>query len=261
MDRTLFTAPMIETFRACKRAYKLAFVDRLEGGSASTSWLCKRFILKALTEVHRCRLNNLPQVQKYLGQHWPAQKMATDGDPTAQERCIQMFRFVYRVLSSYVMRPYKPEGAEVGAVSLKMRARVPHKKVYLEDTFDLVLWHPDKRQLELVDFHLHPLKPFDPAWPAPSLLVRHFLAQRLKMRWPFESLIFTFCRLQTDSMSIASLELSDGVMAVHWPELLSTIDQMNAENDFPAHQTDLCKRCGFFSRCWAQQAGDVTMTA
>jgi hypothetical protein len=262
MDRTLFTPPMIETFRACRRAYKFAFLSGDRAAvQTSLSSLCKRFVLKALAEIHRCRLNNVPQVQKFLGQHWPSQRIATNDDPAAQERCIQMFRFVYRLLTRYIMCPYKPEGAEMGAVNLKMRARVPHSKVYLEDTFDLILWHPDKKQLELVDFHLHALKPFDPAWPAPSLLVRHFLAQRLKARWPFESLLFTFCRLQVDNMSIASIELADSLVSLHWPELMRTIEEMNAEQEFAAHRSQLCKRCDFLSECLSMEQSDGVVPA
>lgn len=260
MDRTLFTPPMIETFRTCKRAYRFAFLEKANApAKTSLSTLCKRFVLKALVEIHRCRLTNLPQVQKYLGQHWPAQKLALQDDAAAQEKCIQMFRFVYRLLTNYITHPYAPHGSEVAAVSLKMRARVPHTKVYLEDTFDLVLWHPDKRQLELVDFHLHPLKPFDPAWPAPSLLVRHFLAQRLKARWPFETVSFTFCRLQLESISVASVELSDSLAALHWPELMRTIQQMNDEREFAPHESSLCKRCSFLTECLAMgQSGDLS---
>ena len=106
----------------------------------------------------------MPAVQKYLGQNWPSEKLAAEDDLQGQERSIQAFRFVYRILRNYISNPYKPKGSEVCGVSLKVRARVPHSKAYLEDTFDLILWHPERRTLELVDFHLSPLKPFDPAW-------------------------------------------------------------------------------------------------
>src|SRR6185437_10389882 len=196
MDRTLFTPPMIETFRVCRRAYQLAFHSKqgTAGEPTRLSTLCKRFLLKALAEINRSRIHTLPQVQKYLGQNWPADRLVSQDDSDAQEKTIQAFRFVYRILMHYIKAPYKPQGSEVAAVSLKVRARVVHSKAYLEDSFDLILWHPEKRILELVDFHLQPLKPFDPAWPAATLLIRHFLAQRLRGRWPFDKLVFTFCQ-------------------------------------------------------------------
>lgn len=251
MDRTLFSPPMIETFRVCRRAYQFAFganqVDKI-----SMSSLTKRFLLRALCEIHRGKVRSLPEIQKYLGQHWPTERFAAEGDSDQQERAVQAFRFVYRVLTHYVSAPYKPRGAEIAAANMKVRARVPHLKVYLEETLDLILWHPEKATLEIVDFHLHPLKPFDPAWPAPSLLVRYFLSDRLRQRWPFQKLVFTFCQLTTQGIVPVSIELDESVFRLHWPEVVKTLEQMkNAHDDYEPHKTPLCKRCQFLSECTA----------
>jgi hypothetical protein len=253
MDRTLFTPPMIETFRVCRRAYQLAFLSGREPSKEPLrlSTLCKRFLLRALCEINRARLTNMAQVQKYLGQNWPAEKLAAEDDAQAQERSIQAFRFVYRILGHYISNPYKPKGSEVAAVSLKVRARISQSKAYLEDTFDLILWHPETRTLELVDFHLSPLKPFDPAWPASTLMIRHFLAQRLKVRWPFEKLVLTFCQLHSDGLTPVTIELDEAVVRLHWPEVLKTIDEMKSEEEFAPHRSAMCKRCHFLSTCLA----------
>lgn len=251
MDRTLFTPPMIETFRVCRRAYQLAFGSERQGpGFVKLQTVCKRFLLRALAEIHKGRIQNLPQVQKYLGQHWPAERLVVDGDDiTGQEKSIQAFRFVYRVLSNYVSNPYRPKGGEPAGICMKVRARVPHSKVYLEDTFDLLIWHPEKRELELVDFHLSPLKPFDPAWPSPSILVRYFLAQRLKQRWPFDKLVMTYCQLNSQGFTPVSIQMDESIFRLHWPDLLKTIDQMKDPEDYAPHRSNACRRCQFLTQC------------
>jgi hypothetical protein len=247
MDRTLFTPPMIETFRSCRKAYEFAFNDRQEVERMKLSNLCKRFLLKALAEINRTRLTNVQQVQKFLGQHWPADRLNSDVNSATQEKNVQAFRFVYRVLCNYIAHPYKPELSETAAVNLKVRARVPHSKVYLEDTFDLILWHPHTKHLEFVDYHLHPLKAFDPAWPSASLLVKQFLAERLRTRWPFEKLSITFCQLLPDGIATTNIELDENVYRLHWPELLKTVEEMKNPAAFdPEH---LCRRCQFLSQC------------
>src|SRR5688572_16594175 len=127
MDRTLFTPPMIETFRVCRRAYQWAFCGSQESKSERTkvSTLCKRFMLRAIADINRQRVRDMHGVQKFLWQHWPAQEFTGGSDPVAQERVIDAFRFAYRALTAYVQRPYRPEGAAVAAVNLKVRARIP----------------------------------------------------------------------------------------------------------------------------------------
>jgi hypothetical protein len=270
MDRTLFTPPMIETFRVCRRAYQMAFLGGRQGPEkVKLQTVCKRFLLRALSEIHKGRIQNLPQVQKYLGQHWPAERLIFDGDDLrGQEQGIQAFRFVYRVLTNYISDPYRPKGGEPAGISLKVRARVPHSKVYLEDTFDLIIWHPEKRVLELVDFHLSPLKPYDPAWPASALMVRYFLAQRLRQRWPFDKLVMTYCQLHSDGLTPVPIEIDDAIFRLHWPELLKTINQMKDPQDYAPHRNPMCRRCQFLTECVAmgpaaeeEPKGEVSLTA
>lgn len=255
MNRTLFTPAMIETFAVCRRAYDLAFVAGALAGNPNQprklkmSTICKRFLLKALADIHRGRLTNMQSVQRFLGQHWPNRDMALACDAVGQDDVINAFRFAYRALSSYVKSPYKPHGSSVAAVNLKVRARVPHVKVYLEDTFDLVLWHPDTKTLELVDFHLNPLKPFDPAWPGTTLLVRHYLAQRLQVRWPFENLLFTYARIGENHHHPQSFTLDEGVCHLHWLTLVEKLEAMKAPQDFAPNRNPLCKHCQFLSQC------------
>ncbi len=243
MDRTLLSPSMIETFRVCRRAYQLAFLkagERIE----PTGSILKRFLLKALAEINRGRVTTVNQVQKFTGHHWPVDKIdAEDG--------VRAFLFAYKALTNYVLKPYKPEGAQVVAVSLKVRARVPHDRVYLEDTFDLILWYPHEKRLEFCDFHLNPLKPFNPAWPSASMLVKQFLAERLKTRWPFEKISLTFLRLGVQGVMPATFELDESLYRLHWPELLKTIEAMKDPEDFAPHVSDLCRRCEFLTRCTA----------
>lgn len=253
MDRTLFTPPMIETFRVCRRAYQMAFLKGGEAGpeKTKTSTLSKRFLLKALAEINRGRITTVCQVQKFLGANWPGDRLSLNASSAAQEENIQAFRFVYRVLTSYIVRPYRPEKAQIAAVNLKVRARIPHSHVYLEDTFDLVLWHAETRSLEFVDYHLHALRPFDPAWPSASLLVKQFLAERLRSRWQFEKLAVTFCQVKPEALVTTSVDLDEAVYRLHWPELLSTVEEMKDPEDYAPHRNALCKRCQFLSACLA----------
>lgn len=243
MDRTLFTPPMIETFRVCRRAYRLAYTQGGEAENARSSAICKKFILKALAEINRGRIVTVNQVQKFLGQHWPVEKIR-------QEDCVKAFLFAYKTLTNYVVKRYRPDGAEVAAVNLKVRARLTNDRVYLEDTFDLVLWHRGERRLEFVDYHLHPLKSFDQSWPSPSILVKHFLAERLRSRFPFEKLTLTFCRVSPQGFTTTSLQLDEAICRAHWPQVLETIEEMKqAEHEVSAvAQACLCKRCACLSR-------------
>ena len=73
------------------------------------------------------------------------------------------FLYVYKTLLRYLSRTYRPTGSRVVGVALNIRARVPHVQVYIEDTFDLILWYPAERKLEFVDFTMQPLKAADPS--------------------------------------------------------------------------------------------------
>ena len=216
---------MIETFRTCKRAYELAFTRFSSGPNRSTlSSLCKRFVLKAVAEVNRGRLSNVQQVQKYMGQGWPLQR--TSEDLAEKDLCTRAFLFAFKTLNRYVSKPYRPAGSEIAAVALKVRARVAHVRVYVEDTIDLILWYPSEKRLELVNFQMQPLKPVDPAWPNASLVVKAYLAERLKIRWPFEKLSIMTCRLGTQDYVPISVVVDENLYKAHWAEVAKALEEM-----------------------------------
>src|SRR5688572_15773063 len=220
MDKTLFTPAMIETFQVCRRAYQLAFEMVRDRPEAPTpGGVCKRFLLKGLAEINRGRLCTVNQVQKFTGTHWPSDKLKAD-------EAVKAFLFAYKTLTNYVGKPYRPEGSLLAGVGLKVRARIPHNRVYLEDSFDLILWYPQERRLEFVDFHINPLKPFDEAWPPASILVKQFLAERLQCRWPFDKLSMTFCRVGTQGYTTNTIDLDEKLYRLHWTQLLKTVEEM-----------------------------------
>ncbi len=250
MDRTLFTPAMIETFRACKRAYELAFLKSHESAvGQKLSTLCKRFLLKAIAEVNRGKIKTVNEAQRFIGQHWNSLKIENDAAEDLQTKSVQAFRFAYRALTAYVARPYKPANTEIVAVNTTMRARVPHAAVYLEDVFDLILWHPEQKVLEVVDYHLNPLKSFDPSWPAPSILIKQFLCEKLRSRLPFETIRLTFVQIQSQGQQINSVDLDETVYRLHWPNIVETLSEMKSATEFPAHQGETCKRCEALAPC------------
>lgn len=248
MDRTLFTPAMIETFRVCKRAYELAFVRPKSGTEKiKLSTVCKRFLLKAFAEVNRGRLTTVNEAQRYIGQHWA--KLGSEQPEEMHAKSIQAFRFAYRALTSYVNKPYRPAGSEIIGVNVKLRARVPHSRVYLEDVFDMILWHPQEKVIEIVDYHLNPIKSFDPAWPSPSLLIKQFLSEKLRSRLPFEKIKMTFIQIQSKGLLASSCVLEESVFRLHWPEIINTLEAMKNPDDYAPHRSELCKRCDFLSEC------------
>jgi hypothetical protein len=248
MDRTLFTPAMLETFRVCRRAYQLAFVEPAPEGQSPAGRLTRRFILKAIAEINRGRLSTLHDVQKFLGQHWPSERPSADADSDQQKLNIHAFRFVYKALAAYVANPYRRKDSRVEAVNLKVRARVSPARAYVEDTFDLVLWDAQEQVLELIDFPLHRVRT-DPACPSASILVRRFLAERLRSRFPFKKVLFTFCRIQEDGYTPTTIELSDQAFQVHWDELVSVITAAKDPENYDPHRNPLCKHCRFLARC------------
>src|ERR1700722_7974437 len=162
MHKTLYTPTMIETFRACKKAYTLAFLqNNLE--TESLSFICKQFLLRVLSQINKGKITTVSQLQKYMGQYWPADQLDSTSD---REAVTKAFLFVYKTLLRYLAKPYRPAGSRVVGVALNIRARVPQAKVYIEDTFDLILWYQNEQKLEFVDFTMQPLKNSDPAWPS-----------------------------------------------------------------------------------------------
>ena len=139
--------------------------------------------------------------------------------------------------------PYRPAGSHVGAVALKVRSRVPNSRVYIEDVFDLVLWHPEEKKLEIVLFHLKPLRGQAVQWPSPSTLVRQHLAERLKVRWPFEKLVLTMIRVGPSEMKESSTVLEESLYRLHWPEIVKCLEEMKDLGEVAAHENDSCAFC------------------
>ncbi len=225
MHRTLFSPTMIETFRACSRAYQIAFIKEASFyEQEKLSVICKQFILRAVAQINRGKLRTASQVQKYMGQYWPSDKL--NGLSCDRDILAKAFFFVYKTLLRYVANPYTPGGATAVGAALKVRARVPHVRVYIEDTLDLVLWYPDIRKLELVDFQIQPIKAFDPAWPSSSFLIKKFLAEKLQTRWPFEELAITRQRIGTEDFAPVSLNIEESTYRLHWAELVKNLEEM-----------------------------------
>jgi len=237
---------MIETFNSCRKAYQVAFEKFSNGPTQATaSVICKKFMLRTLAEINRSRLCTVNQVQKYMGQHWPVEKL--EEQVTEKDKTTRAFLFAYKSLIKYVGKPYCPADSYVVSVALKVRARIAHVRVYVEDTMDLVLWYPEEKRLEIVDFQLHPLKPVDPSWPSPALLVKYFLAEKLKTRWPFEKLTITQYRVGLQDYQPLCLNLEESLFRVHWDELVKTIDEMKAGTTEPSpcalDEKGACSHC------------------
>lgn len=247
MHRTLFSPTMIETFRTCRRAYDLAFIKGVTSRNPERLVVvCKHFILRALAQINKGKITSVTQVQKYMGQNWPADtitEIICDKDYATRA-----FLHVYKTLLHYVDNPYIPKGAQVVGAALKVRARVPHLRVYVEDTLDLVLWYPDRRQLEFVDFQVQPAKAIDPAWPSADLLVKKFLAERLKTRWPFEWLAITSKRVAPYEVAALNLNIEETTYRLHWREIVKNLEQMKMfeasdPKDYGVHPNGTCRHC------------------
>ncbi len=225
MHRTLFSPTMIETFRACSRAYQIAFINEATGsGQEKLGVICKQFILRAVAHINRGKLTTASQVQKYMGQYWPSDKL--NNSTYDKDSIAKAFFFVYKTLLKYVGSPYAPTGATAVGAALKVRARVPHVRVYIEDTLDLVLWYPETAKLELVDFQIQPVKAYDPGWPTSSVLIKKFLADKLQTRWPFEELAITRQRIGIEDFASVSLNIEESTYRLHWGELVKNLEEM-----------------------------------
>lgn len=246
MHRTLFSPAMIETFRTCRYAYNLAFLGGSLESPERLSVICKQFILRALAQVHKGKVTNIPQMQKYLGQNWPDDKVSAAS--ANKDTATRAFLFVYKTLLHYVVKPSIPEGARVVGAALKVRARIPHVRVYVEDTLDLVLWYPDKLKIEFVDFQIQAPKAIDPAWPSADLLVKKFLAERLQTRWPFEKLSIACQRVGMEDFAPIKCHLKETTYRLHWLELVNSLEQMKEfemsdPKNYGAHPAGTCSHC------------------
>jgi hypothetical protein len=180
--------------------------------------------LKALADINRGKLTSVQQVQKYMGQAWPLERVGEEA--REKELCTRAFLFSFKALTRYVIKPYRPDGAEVAAVALKLRARIAQVDVYVEDTVDLILWYPSERRLELVNFQTHPLKPVDPAWPTASQLIKAYLAERLKVRWPFERLTITTYKVGANECAHRSVVVDDSLYRLHFEDITRALEEM-----------------------------------
>ncbi|MCC7528354.1 MAG: hypothetical protein IT342_07515 [Candidatus Melainabacteria bacterium] len=254
MHRTLFTPSMVEAFRICKRAYQMGQAQYAEGTNTvkgRLKSLTRRFILRGLAEINRGKLASVNQVQKYMGQQWPVDILST----AAQDRDTntRAFLFAYKTLTRYVGKPYRPHGSEIVGVAQKVRARVPHLRVYVEDTMDLLLWYPAERRLELVDYQLNPLSHYDSRWPSATILVKQYLAERLKMRFPYDRVTLTFVRAGTKEHQPVSLTLDESIFALHWSELVKTLELMKEGSQSAGECNESCRHCQIETE---QQMGD-----
>ncbi len=235
MDRTLFSPTMLDAYQACKRAYFLAFhQDGAEQARASAANICKRFILRGLSEINKGHLTSATQVQKFMGQYWPIDKL--NRDPQTADAATRAFLFAYKTLLNYQAHPYLPDGAEIAAVSLKVRSRVQNERVYLEEAFDLVLWYPREQKLELVIFNLKPVRAVDPAWPSPGLLVKQHLAERLKVRFNYKQLVLTNIKVGPQESKVSAREMSETAYRLHWAEIIKNLSEMKELVDMPVHE-------------------------
>jgi hypothetical protein len=246
MHRTLFSPAMVEIFRSCRRAYEIANSKFSTGESGTASATCKRFILKGIAEINKSKIATVNQVQKYLG-NWPVEELEKHfGEKELNTRA---FLFAYKSLIRYATNPYRPDGAQVVAVGLKLRARVAHVRVYVEDTIDLVLWYPEQRKLEFVDFQTQPLKRLDPSWPTASMLFKQYLSERLQMRWAFDTLALTQYRITAGEFQMSSVNFDNtSTTRLHWDELVATLEEMKQpptqeHRACSAATTQECKYC------------------
>ncbi len=245
MHRTLYTPTMIETFKTCRRAYDMAFLkpmpmpDRL-------SVICKHFILRALGEINKGKITTVSQVQKYMGQNWPLDKVT---DAQDKEMATKAFLFAYKTLTKYVSNPYSTEGAKVVGAALKVRARVPHVRVYLEDTLDLILWYPKEKKLEFVDFQIQPVRASDPAWPSASSLVKKFLAERLQTRWEFNELSLVTQRVGLQDFAPVQTKIEETIYRIHWPEIVENLEQMKAFEVSEKKEEEIRQHAGHCKHC------------
>lgn len=244
MHRTLFTPSMVEAFRICKTAYKMGQAQYAESSSSAKTRLksvTRRFILRGLAEINRGKLTTVNQVQRYMGQHWPVDILSADAKD--KDNNTRAFLFAYKTLTRYVGKPYKPNGSEIVGVAQKVRARVPHLRVYVEDTMDLMIWHPKERRLELVDYQLTPIAHHDPRWPSATILVKQYLAERLKMRFPYERVTLTFFRAGSKEHQPVSLTVDESIFALHWSELVKTLETMKEESQSAVECSSNCRHC------------------
>jgi hypothetical protein len=254
MDRTLFSPSMIETFRACKRAYEAAQACySTQPSKRSVASACRQFMRKGIAEINRGKITTPNEVQTFMGRHWPLEHVEKSGaDP---DSVAHAFLYCYKTLMAYARSPYRPVGAEVVAVGLKARSRVAHVRVYLEDTFDLILWYPERKQLEIVEYQLRSKRHFSASWPTVSALVKRFLCERLRVRWPFETVSITSVKIGATSATASNTILDEAVYKLHFEEITKDLESMKTPTDRGQHAAaDNCKFCESLSHRTVQES-------
>lgn len=243
MDWTLFTPFMLDTFKACKRAYGLArerFSDRSRQRSLAS--LCKQFVRRGVSDINKGKITTNNQLQIFIGQNWPVERLENAG--FSQDQIARSFLYTYKTLLHYVRCPYIPDGAEVVGTGQRIRARVPQAKVYIEDTFDMILWYPDRRHLEIVDFRLKLPQEILNTSPLPSSLARQFLAYRLRSRFPFRTLSNTTCKITPKGIHVKEIELNEEVFNNHWDDVVRDLSEMKKPGANEAHAPgETCHFC------------------
>jgi len=197
---------------------------------------------KGIAEINRGKIRTPNEVQTFMGRHWPLEQVeASDTDPDTVARA---FLFCYKTLMSYARSPYRPAGAEVVAVALKARSRVAHVRVYLEDTFDLILWYPNRKHLEIVEYQLRTQKQFSSSWPTVSALVKRFLCERLRVRWPFETISITSVKINPAGLNSNNTVIEEQVYKAHFEEIVRDLESMKVPADRGQHsKEDHCQYC------------------
>lgn len=254
MDRTLFSPLMIETFKSCRKAYWLAFGTSAPERHSAVS-IVKGFLFRGLGEINKGKITTQSQIQKFMGQHWPLDRL--NDQPGGRDSATRAFLNTYKVLAKYLAHPYRPAGAELVSINTKIRSAVPGHKIYLEDTFDMILWHPRDKRLELVIYYLKNDRQIDPLAPDSSTLIRQYLAQRLKMRYPYEKLTLTLFRVGLTENRRYAVNLDEQVFERQFPDLVQTIElmssmdhakELNLESDLDRDHEHDCMYCSSIER-------------
>ncbi|MBP7861211.1 hypothetical protein KA183_05980 [bacterium] len=237
MDKTLFLPSMIEAFSLCRRSYiasMKSFQNRTQSAQSNTNSqgisLLKQFVKKGIAEINKGRVTTSHHVQAFSGEYWPLEQM--ENQNFNQDQTTRLFLYSYKLLMSYVRKPYKPQGAQVALVGQKLRAKVPGAKVYLEDTFDLILWYPDTRTIEIVDFRLRPSSIANLNSASAYILARQFLADKLRSRMHFQNLVMTTCLMGQNSMQVESIKVEDSNLhnENNWKSIVDSLTEMKSPN-------------------------------
>ena len=252
---------LLDTYKACKRAFEIArtrFATQPEQRSLAS--ICKQFVRKGVGQINKGKIQNNNHLQIFIGQHWPVDKLEKCG--FTQDQIARSFLYVYKTLLHYLRCPYIPADAEVVATAQKVRTKVHRAGVYIEDTFDLVLWYPEKEHLEIVDFRLKLPQRVVKSDPVPSLLARHFLANKLRVRWPFKTLSVSTIKLTPKALHVNEVELKEETFNNHWDDIVRDLETMKSPLDKDALMPhDNCNFCAMLGENVSPNEDNLSMSA